>query len=129
MKPFALKGRMTAAAVNDNRLNDCQMARCQRLKQAATYSAAAVQNPCRFHLQFYSLYTPCTEPSLRSPRPLHLPSDSSATLAQTYRLPIPRVLSLSSVYIMCHAVYRHVPRNPPSHPCTNPFALLSTHSL
>lgn len=82
-----------------------------------------------FTCSFYSLYTPCTEPSLRSPRPLHLPSDSSATLAQTYRLPIPRVLSLSSVYIMCHAVYRHVPRNPPSHPCTNPFALLSTHSL
>ena len=45
VKPFALKGRMTTAAVNDNRLDDCQVARCRRLKQAATYSAAAVQNP------------------------------------------------------------------------------------
>ena len=82
-----------------------------------------------FTCSFYSLYTPCTEPSLRSPPPLHLPSDSSADP----RPDIPAAYTPRSFaelrYIMCHAVYRHVPRNPPSHPCTNPFALLSTHSL
>ena len=44
VKPFALKGCMTTAAVNGKRLDDRKVTRCPRLEQAATYSAAAIQN-------------------------------------------------------------------------------------